>query len=377
MADKKRLHIMSAVLLAVLLIALFVPLGETGRILAAILLLPGAGLFPLWIKKRNILSINKKQILLIMTVMGLVYVMVYYLTGLFFGFGQNPYRLTPGNFFKFTLPVAAIVVFTEIIRFVVVAQDNKLASALCYLACVAADLLIYSAVPAVTSYARFMTMVAGTLFPALIANLLYNYLSKRYGMYPNLVFRLLITLHAYIFPVTSAIAEPLLHFFEMLMYIGIYVFVDTLYERRRRYALGNPSPFWRWMSRILTVLVILIMVGVVMLVSNHFTYGAYVVATGSMTGELNKGDVAIFERYEDQPLVEGQVVVFKEGKNAVIHRIVDIKIINGLARYYTKGDANENEDTGYRTDGDIVGLVNYRLPFFGYPTLWLRSLFRR
>ena len=61
----------------------------------------------------------------------------------------------------------------------------------------------------------------------------------------------------------------------------------------------------------------------------------------------------------------------------IVHRIVEIEIINGTAYYYTKGDANEDRDAGYITSANIVGTVNYKLPAFGYPTLWIRSLFKR
>ena len=114
-----------------------------------------------------------------------------------------------------------------------------------------------------------------------------------------------------------------------------------------------------------------------MLVSNQFKYGALVIATESMTGEINKGDVVIFESYEDQTIQEGQVIVFEKNRSMIVHRVVDIKIINGSARYYTKGDVNEDMDMGYIVDADIVGLANYKLPFLGYPSLWLRSLFKR
>ena len=113
-----------------------------------------------------------------------------------------------------------------------------------------------------------------------------------------------------------------------------------------------------------------------MLISNQFYYGSYVVATESMTGEINKGDVIIYERYDDQLVVEGQVIVFEKNKSVTIHRVEEIKIINGVKRYYTKGDANDDLDAGYIIDGNIIGLVNYKLPFFGYPTIWVHSLFK-
>ena len=119
------------------------------------------------------------------------------------------------------------------------------------------------------------------------------------------------------------------------------------------------------------------MIGTVMLISNQFKYGALVIATDSMTGEIDKGDIVIYESYESQTVEEGQVIVFEKDSSYIVHRVVDIQIINGTARYYTKGDANEDNDAGYITKGSIVGLASYKLPFFGYPTLWLRSLFNR
>ena len=377
MTDKRIIRISSALIFSALLVALIVPLGESGRIVAAFLLLPAAALIPLFIKKRNILSINKNQVLLLVTVIALLYVMAYYLTGFEFGFYQNPYRLSLTYFFKFFLPIAAVITFTEVIRYVFLAQNDKLAIALCYLSCVVADMLICSNIPSVTSMSKFMDLVAGALFPAIISNLLYNYLSKRYGFYPNLVFRAITILHAYTLPIKSGISDSLLNFFNILLPIGIYLFIDSLFERKRRYALGNTSKFWRVLSTILTIVVLIIMIGTVMLISNQFYYGAYVIATESMTGELNRGDVAIYESYEEQLIIEGQVIVFEQNGSVIVHRVVDIEIINGITRYHTKGDANEDWDADYILDSDIIGLVNYKLPFLGYPTLWVRSLFDR
>ena len=377
MPDKRTLHIFSFAILAVLLLVFILPIGDSGRIAAAVLLLPLAALMPLFVKKRSILSISKEQVLLIMAVIALLYVMLYYVSGIHFGFYKNPYRLTLPNFFKFFLPIAAIILFTEIIRHVSVAQNDKLSFVLSWLACVVADMLINSNIPAVTSFNRFMDLVAGALLPALLANSLYHYLSRRYGMYPNLAFRAITVLHAYLLPITSGISDSLLNFLRMLLPIAIYLFIDTLFEKKRRYALKQVSRAARAMTTAVTTLVLILMLSFVMLISNQFRFGAFVIATESMTGELNKGDIALYERYDDQFIAEGQVIVFEQSKSMIIHRVVDIQVINGTTRYYTKGDANEDLDTGYITQADIVGLVDHKLPFLGFPTLWMRSLFRR
>lgn len=377
MTDKKTIHIVSVSVFAALLLALFLPLGESGRIVAAILLLPAAVFVPLLIKKREIYSINKNQVLMILTVIALVYVMLYYLSGLKFGFYLNPYKLSFNILLKYILPIAAIIACTEIIRAVIMAQQSKLAKMFCYFACVVADMLIVSNIPSVTSFNKFMELVAGALLPAILSNFLYQYLSKRYGLYPGLVFRAITTLHLYIFPVRSGIAETLLNFVRLLLPIAIYLFIDSLYEKKKRFALGNTSRVARIASTVLTVMVLIILTGTVMLVSNQFQYGALVIATDSMTGELNRADVAIYERYDDHAVEQGQVIVFDKNNVVTVHRVVKIEIINGVTRYYTKGDANENNDAGFIVDSDIVGVVNYKVPYLGYPTIWMRSLFKR
>lgn len=374
--DKKRLYIISGLLLAALLFTLFDPAGS-GRIIAAILLLPGAAICWFGLKKRNTLSIHTKTVLILVSVMGLSYFVLYYMSGLVFGFVHTPYGLRLQVIFRYILPVAAIIVGSELVRFVLCAQQDKWGKVFAYFICLAADILIQGSVTDVHSFSQFMDMVALRLFPGIMYNLLYNYLTVRYGFLPNIIYRALTVWVFYLIPYGSAISDGIVALVNLFLPILIYFFIDSLYERKKRYALGQKSILVRALSKVLTVAVVIIMIGTVALISNQFRYGAYVIATGSMTGELNRGDVAIFERYEDQPLIEGQVIVFDEDGTIVIHRVVDIKIINGIARYHTKGDANENEDMGYRTDVDIVGLVNLKLPYFGYPTLWLRSLFKR
>ena len=376
MTDKKTRRISATAVLAALLTVLLLPIGDTGRIAGAFVLVPAAVFIPIFIKKRSIHSIHKNQVTLILTVVALVLVMVLYLSGLRFGFYKNPYGISLKNFFRYTLPVAAIIVCTEMIRAVLIAQCDRLCTALCYISTVVADMLIVSNIPAISTFNRFMDLVAGALFPALISNILYNYLSKRYGMIPNISFRGITVMYLFILRIVPGISDSMLNFFKLIIPLGVYLFIDILYEKKRKYALGNQSRVMKALSRALTVVVLVIMIITVMLVSNQFRFGLLVIATGSMTGEINKGDVVIFERYEHQPIIEGQVIVFNSGGNMIVHRVVEIEIINGNTRYYTKGDANEDRDLGYITGSDIVGTTDYKIPFIGYPTLWMRSLFK-
>ena len=190
-------------------------------------------------------------------------------------------------------------------------------------------------------------------------------------MIPNIIYRLLTSLYLYLVPIRVKVADSLLAFIKLFIPLLIYLFISALYEKRRRLALEKKSK----LAVPVTLVAAAIMTFVIMLVSNQFYLGSLVIATDSMTGEINKGDVVIFERYEEQLVTEGQVIVFESDDSLIVHRVAEIKIINGNTIYYTKGDANDNLDVGFITDENIVGLVNYKVPYIGFPTLWLRSLF--
>ena len=190
-------------------------------------------------------------------------------------------------------------------------------------------------------------------------------------MYPNITYRLITTLYLYIIPYVPAMADSLYSLYKLGFHIATFVFIDALYDKKVKRALRKKSK----LEIPITVIAVGLILGFVMLISNQFRYGALVIATPSMTGELNVGDAALFERYDEQIIVEGQVIVFEKDDSMIVHRVVKIEKINGITRYSTKGDANDELDSGYVYDGNIVGLVQMKVPYVGYPTIWLRSLF--
>ena len=367
MSDKRILHIISLSTLVALSISFL--FGEGGRVAAAILMAIIFALTFVFIKKRGIPSFVYSEVALLMGVIAAVYAMLYYLTGLHFGFAKAIYGSVAEVIFKYIIPIAVIIISSELVRGVMRAQEDKAADIISYLSSVVAEVLIYYSLSDIMSFKKFMDIIAMVFLPAILSNLLFHYLSKRYGMTPNVAFRLITALHPYIISYKTGIPDSLLAFVNLILPLVIFLFIDYLYEKKKRYALSKKSK----VAVAITLVLLVMMSSLIMLVSNAFHFGAYVIATESMTGELNRGDIAIYERYESQDIEKGQVIVFTKSGSKIIHRVVDIANINGQTRYYTKGDANEDLDVGYITKGDVVGLVGLKLPYFGYPTLWLRG----
>ncbi len=368
--DRKITYAISISVFALLLTLSLIPYGES-RLFAALLLVPITAIALVFIKKRSIFSYNKQQVFFLLAVMGVLSVVLYYLTILPFGFGRRSQGFTFGLIGKTVLPTAVIVVATELIRSVLLAQKSKVADVFAYLICVLGEVLLVSGFGVIERFNQFMDVMGLTLFPALIANLTYQYLSKRYGAKPNIVYRLITTLYAPLIPIVSLIPDSLLAFAKLILPILIYWFIDLLYEKKPLYATKRKSK-WGYLG---WGVFALLLVSIVALTSNQFGVGMLVIGSESMTGEYNKGDAVLYEEYDDQTLKEGDVVVFRKGNSRIIHRVVEIERINGQNRYYTKGDANEDKDSGYITDESIIGVASVKIPYLGYPTIWLRDLF--
>ena len=239
MTDRKYLHGFSVATLAALLIIFLIPFETVGRVLAALILIAAAAVARVLFKKRSPPSLHTQTVILILTLSALGLLMVYYLTGLKFGFYHNPYALNSQVLFIRVLPTAAVIITSEWIRYVVCAQESKWADRLCYAFCVLGEMLICSTADvAVSSFNHLMDMVAQTMAPALVANLLFHYLVKRYGPFPSMIYRLIMTMYLYVIPVESGLSDSLLGFFRLLAPIAIFLFVDALYEKKRRYAFA-------------------------------------------------------------------------------------------------------------------------------------------
>lgn len=369
--DKKRLYLISAISFLALLVPLFLQ-ATSSRIVAACLLLVLALFSFLLLKKRNILSMYKKEVTLIVGVSAVLFVTLLYLSGLKFGFYKNPIKFSFNTVIKYLIGAVVIIISSEVIRNVFLAGQARLPYILCYFVGVLSDILINTSAHGINGFSVFMDFVGLYTFPAMVAGVFYQYIAKRYGILPNIIFRTVTMLYPYALPYVPKVPNALLAILKIFVPILIYLFIKALYEKKKSFKSRTKN----LVSYISVGVFASLMISFVMIISCQFHYCAIVIATESMTGEINKGDALIYEKRDNEDIEIGQVIVFEKNKSTIIHRVVDIKHINGQTRYYTKGDANKTNDIGYITDSNIIGLAKFKLPYFGYPTLWMRELFK-
>ena len=367
--DKKLLYLISLVTLAALFGLMFIKV-ESSRIAVACLLLPIALITRFLIKKRSAVSIHKREVLILTAGIGILFLVALHMSGLYFGYYKNPYFVSSKIFLNFVLPTAAVIVALELYRSTILAQKSKIADWICFFSCLLAETMLVANVVGITSFNLFMDVVGLSLFPAISTNVYCHYATKRFGMLPTMAFRAFTTLYVYFFTTTPAIPDSLMSCIKLVLPIVMMVLTMLLFEKKEKKVRSKGGQ----LGTVAIALTMALVLSIAALISCQFRYGAIVIATGSMTGEINKGDMIIYERYEDQPIKEGQVIVFQKDKAKIVHRVVEIERVGEETRYYTKGDANSARDEGYRVEADVVGLTDIKVSYIGYPTLLLREL---
>lgn len=316
--------------------------------------------------------INSKQIIILLSAFGVIYIAIIYIIGIFIGFYYATVKLSLWSTINYIIPYIVIIISTELIRKTILLKEGKKSKILITIAIVILDAILWTNIYNLKTVKDYFTLVAFIIFSSIANNALYNYIILKYrNCTAIIIYRLITTLYMYIIPIV-----PDIHiFFESIIrlivpYI-IYIILEAIYGTKNRIIPVKQRRREAIISAILLVIVIII----VMLISCEFSFGLLTIGSESMTGTINKGDMILYEKYEDKEQVQiGDIIVFKSEDLIIVHRVVDKRDFGEEIRYYTKGDANMQEDEGYRERTDIIGKVKARIPYLGKLTLWLNDM---
>lgn len=370
--DKLRLYSLEIILIIILCLAFFVSNIFDKKILALLLAIL-AFITKSLIKKKKAISFYSRQVTLLMAGFGVIYLIVFYLMGIYFGYYKSPTRFGFNTIFNFIIPFTVIIISSEYIRKSLIIQKGRVSKVLLTISMVLIDLVIYSGVYNVFVLDDMLTVVGFILFASIACNLLYNYITYRYGSKGVITYRLLTILYAYFAPYIPNVYIFFRSFLRMLYPYIIYLVLEYTYSKAN-YAVAYKD---RKKNMISTFVLTVIMALLIALISCKFRYGILVIGSESMTGTIDKGDALIYESYYGGQLDIDQIIIFNKDDVKTVHRIVKTESMNGEIRYYTKGDANTNIDSGYITKDAVIGTIKFKIKYIGYPTLWLRDIFNK
>lgn len=313
------------------------------------------------------------QVTITMLLIGIVQIVLYLLTGFLEGFSKNAISMSFNRFLTVILPIILILVVIELLRYMISVkfEKNNLIRILSITMFVLFDVTLFGSNVNFNSLDSVLEFLGITFFPSLVSNIVFDDMVVKYGYKPILVYRLLTTLCYYMLPIVPNMYILFRAIARIVIPLIFYFILSYMYDRVTFQEALKVKPKISISSIIILILVI-IMAG---LISCEFRYGILTIGSGSMTGTLNKGDIAFFEKFNGQELEIGDIIIFKRGKRNIVHRITQVGIFNDEYVYITKGDKNKVEDNGYVYQKNIQGIVHYRIKYIGYPSIWIRNLF--
>ncbi|HEY3363726.1 MAG TPA: signal peptidase I [Symbiobacteriaceae bacterium] len=103
------------------------------------------------------------------------------------------------------------------------------------------------------------------------------------------------------------------------------------------------------------------------------------VLSGSMEPTIHTGDVIIVKPLKNpaEEVKDGDIITFRTSEQAnmlITHRVQGTVMVNKKpSAFATKGDANQSPDLAVVLPGQIVGRYQWRVPYFGYVSTFIRT----
>jgi len=370
----KNLFIFEIIIISILILNSFVLSILSGYLkLAFLLILLLSFYFVLGFEKdrHHLWKIVSSEIIMFL----LLYFIIYYLSGLILSFTKTINYLTFQGIFKVIIPLILTIIAKEVLRYMMLlkAEGSKKLVILTCITFILFDLIgTYSIFTFKTPYNIFM-FISLRLFPAISKNIVCTYISSKVGYKPVILYLLVYELYPYILPI---VPNPNEYLYTVINFIVPFILLYRLYKLFKKDCDEELIRKYHKKKFGILILPIIVIIFLVYFTSGYFRYHTIVIASGSMVPNINKGDVVVIEKIEDNyDLLElNQVIAYKYNNIIVVHRLVKMVKIDNEYYYYTKGDANNAIDNYIITKDMIIGIVNYKIPYIGYPSVWLRNL---
>ena len=310
----------------------------------------------------------------------MVFLILYYLFGIIIGYAKSNNYLTLYGLTVFIIPTILKIVFKEHLRKLILTKsgNNKFLITYTVLLFIMIDILPALSMLKMSNMHDVFIFIALVLLPSITFNISATYINMKVGYMPVIIYLLIFSLYQYVVPIVPNPSEylkaiidfilPILILFKVRKIVNKYSDEDKEIDRN-----------YKKSAIILLIIPIILTIIIIYFVSGYFKYYALAIASGSMNPIFDRGSVVITEQVNEKydnynKLKEGEIIAFKAEKNIVVHRLIRIVNTDNEVYYYTKGDANEEEDDYLIKKENIIGIVRFRIPYIGYPTVWFSEI---
>lgn len=315
-----------------------------------------------------------KDIIMNILIIILTFFIIYYLFGLIIGFVRTPNYYNYNSFKKLILPYLIIVCLKEYLRYQLLnkSKDIKILSIIILILFIMFDITNDINIKLLdTGYKKFI-FISTILLPSISKNIVANYITKNVGYKPNILWIIIFELYSSLIPIvpnTGIYISSIISFvFPLIIFYNVYNFFE---KRKKRIPLSNDNNL-----NFISLYSCMLFIGtLIYFTSGYFKYYIIAIGSGSMIPNIYKGDAVILnQKYDINKLEVGDIIAYEYEKKIIVHRLNKIDKFNNERYFYTKGDANNAIDNYIIYESMIKGKVEFKIPYIGYPTVWLSEL---
>lgn len=322
----------------------------------------------------------KKDVLLNIIIFLLMYYFITYFLGLFSGFVKSSYSLSFINIIKNTFPVIALILISELMRYVLFNKTKR------NLPCLIIGCLLFVMVDVntmvhiydVKTALGITKMICLVVFPSITKNIFLTYLTMKVGYKNGIIYRLITELSTYLLPIFPDFGEYINVLLKTVLPIAIMARLNNMFN----YYSVRKIKDSRYNSRklVLYSVITFALLTIVLLTSGLFTYQALTIGSGSMSPAIEKGDVIILKSMkneETRKIKKGDVLVYNHDNKIIVHRVIKKSNNGETISFKTKGDYNNAKDSWTVKQEDVIGIVKFRIRWVGMPTVALNELLNK
>lgn len=321
-------------------------------------------------------KVNKYQTMFILIIS---YLIIYVLLGLFLGYVKSIYSHSFLGILKNIWDYIIPIIFTELIRNILVRNscNSKIVFLIIVLLFTLIDIDLFNII-SLTNKAEIFKTTFSIILPAAIKNLSLTYISKTSGYTTNLIYLLPQKLTNIILPIFPDLDWYFISLLGILLPVFAFIIIkhldDKIESSKSKSRIKKEKPI-----RIIILITPLIIF--CLFVAGIFKYKPTAIVSNSMHPIFDRGDVVIVEKLDRKKrknLKKYDIIEYKLNNIIVAHRIIHIEKHNdGSILYITKGDNNNTADNEKVSSNQINGIVKFRVPKVGYPSVWLNDFFNK
>ena len=304
----------------------------------------------------------------------LSYLIIIYGLGLLIGFVKLPFAHTPLAIIKNIVPVILLIVFKEIIRYLICknSSDNKWPVIIITFLYIVLGIIIEFSYSNISNLEGLFILFTVTILPLSFKEILYSYLTYNVSILPALLIRILMEVFIFIVPFYPNFDNYL----SAVLGIMYPFIVYSAVSKAIIHAEKKDKVVVKTYRKLITYPIYFILLTLIVLISGVLRYQLIAIGSDSMKDVYQRGDAVLVYKYTKDNADKvniGDILVYQYNDTVITHRVIDKYYSNGHIAFRTKGDNNKVMDDNVVLDSDVKGIVINKIKFIGFPTILLQE----